>query len=189
MEVALYDTNRCLELPDFMLALRSTRPARRVLTLVASIVFASACSDTTAPLQLEGRPTILEFSIGGFGAPSRQLELRGDTVIARRRPFNWTSTSPTDSVRVIPSAEQWRAFWSAADAAGVQQWHVQYNAEGIVDGEGWSLSVASRDRAISSWGSNAYPDRNGREHETQRPAEFEAFLNALNVLAGVSGWF
>jgi hypothetical protein len=172
-----------------MHAFHILRVEHRRLVVAAFLALASACSDISAPLQLEGRPTILEFSIGGFGAPSRQLELRGDTVIARRRPFDWTPGSPTDSVRVIPTAEQWRAFWIAADAAGVQQWHVQYDAAGIVDGEGWSLSVASRDRAISSWGSNAYPDRNGREHEGQRSAEFQAFLNALNVLAGVAGWF
>ena len=161
----------------------------RALALGIAVGLASACTDSTAPLQFEGRPTILEFSIGGFGAPSRQLELRGDTVVARRRPFSWMPGSPTDSVRVIPSADAWRAFWSAVDGAGVQKWHVQYNAEQIQDGEGWSLSIASGSRAINTWGSNAYPDRNGREHETQRPEEFQAFLKALNTLAGVSGWF
>jgi hypothetical protein len=152
-------------------------------------VLVASCNDFTAPLQQEGRPSVLEFSIGGYGATSRQLELRGDTIVARRRPFNWLPGGTTDSVRVIPSAEAWRAFWNAADEAGVQRWHVQYNANQIADGEGWSISVASGSRAINSWGSNAYPDRNGREHEAESPAEWQAFKNSLSALAGVSGWF
>src|SRR3954464_15706922 len=81
--------------------------------LVAVLVLAGACTDSTSPLQHEGRPGALEFSIGGFGAPSRQLEMRGDTVIARRRPYTWTPGVIIDSVRVVPSAEAWRAFWAA----------------------------------------------------------------------------
>jgi hypothetical protein len=172
-----------------MSALRIPRFELRALVLGMTIVLVSACIDTTSPLAREGRPSVLAFSIGGFGAPSRQLELRGDTVIARRRPFDWVPGRPTDSVRVVPSAEAWRAFWSAADEAGVQRWHDQYMAEGIVDGEGWSITLASGGRAITSWGSNSYPDKNGREHELSPPAEFGAFKSALNVLAGVSGWF
>lgn len=156
---------------------------------LATLVFAASCIDSTSPLQQEGRPSALEFSIGGFGAPSRQLELRGDTVVARRRSYDWLPNGPTDSVRVVPTAEAWRAFWQATDDAGVQNWHSEYKAEGVVDGEGWSIRVASPGREISAWGSNAYPDRDGHEHELDSPAEFRAFTNALNVLAGVSNWF
>lgn len=167
----------------------SVLPKLRSRAGFAALVLAAACIDTTSPLQHEGRPTVLEFSIGGFGAPSRQIELRGDTIVARRRPFIWVPNGPTDSVRVVPTAEQWRAFWAAADEAGLQRWHTDYNAENIVDGEGWTIRIASVGREINSSGSNAYPDRNGREHEAQPTAEWNAFKTALNVLAGVSNWF
>lgn len=153
------------------------------------LALAAACIEPTSPLQREGRPTILEFSTGGFGVPSRQLELRGDTVIARKRPYFLAANSPYDSVRVVPSAEEWRAFWAAADAAGVQKWRTAYNAEGVVDGDGWSIRIATGAREVSSSGSNAYPDRDGDEHELDQPPEWTAFLAALDRLAGVSGWF
>ena len=161
----------------------------RAFALAASVFVASACIDTTSPLQLEGRPAALEFSIGGFGAPSRQLELRGDTIVARRRPFSWVPNGPTDSVRVVPTAEQWRAFWAAGEAAGVQRWHAQYTANRIADGEGWSVRIAAGSREINSLGSNAYPDRNGGEHEGDTTAEWRAFKTSLNVLAAVTDWF
>jgi len=185
IEVALNDSIDLFFFPDFMSAFRTGR----VVAIAATLAFVASCSDVTAPLALEGRPIALAFSIGGFGAPSRQLELRGDTVIARRRPFNWVPGGPTDSVRVVPSAEAWRAFWNAADDAGVQKWHPEYEAEGVLDGEGWSIRLASDRREINSWGSNAYPDRNGREHELEVPAEFQAFKSALNALVGVTAWF
>jgi hypothetical protein len=156
--------------------------------LLATLAFAAACIDATSPLQHEGRPAVLEFSIDGYGAPSRQLELRGDTLVARKRPFIWVPNAPTDSVRVVPTAEQWRAFWAAADEAGVQRWHTEYNAEQIQDGEGWIIRIASGGREINSWGSNAYPDRNGHEHEGVRTAEWNVFKTSLNTLAGVT-WF
>lgn len=172
-----------------MSAFRIARFEYRALILGTTIALASACIDATAPLQHDGKPLTLEFSIGGYGAPSRQIELRGDTVVARRRPYTWAPGGPTDSVRVVPTAEEWRAFWAAADDAGVQRWHTEYNAEQIADGEGWSIRLGSGLREINSWGSNAYPDRNGREHEAEQTAEWRAFKTSLNVLAGVSGWF
>ncbi len=161
----------------------------RALALSGAIALTSACVDITAPLQHEGRPVALEFSIGGFFASSRQIQLRGDTIVARRTMAGWQPGSPLDSVRVVPSADAWRAFWKAADAAGVQKWHPEYNAENVIDGEGWSIRIASPAREINSFGSNAYPDRSGHEHELEMPAEFLAFKAALNALAGVSNWF
>ena len=156
--------------------------------LLATLVLAASCVDITAPLQREGRPIALEFSIGGFFAASRQLELRGDTVVERRHQAGWLPGGQVDSVRVVPSADAWRVFWDAANEAGVQKWRPEYNAEQVLDGEGWSIRVVGSGREINSWGSNAYPDRNGREHELDRPDEFQRFINALNALVGVN-WF
>ena len=163
--------------------------AFRIARFGLTIAVFAACADFTAPLQSEGKPTVLEFSIGGFFAASKQLELRGDTVVARRRAAGWQPGGQVDSLRVVPSAEAWRAFWDAADAAGVQRWHPEYNAEGVQDGLGWSIRVVGGGREINSWGSNAYPDRNGNEHELDQPREFQAFIHALNVLVGVENWF
>jgi hypothetical protein len=157
--------------------------------ILATLVLVASCADLTAPLQSEGKPSALEFSIGGFFAASRQLELRGDTLVARRRQAGWQPGGTLDSVRVVPSAEAWRAFWDAADAAGLQKWHPEYNAEGVQDGLAWSIRVVGGGREINAGGSNAYPDRDGKQHELDQPREFEEFLHALNVLVGVTNWF
>lgn len=155
------------------------------------IPLASACSDGTAPLQREGRPAALEFSMNGFSAQTRELELRGDTIVARRTPPGLVPGQPSDSVRVVPSADAWRAFWVAVDEAGVRRWLPRYVADGIVDGNGWGLRLrlVSAGADISSGGSNAYPDRLGCEHELEVTAEFQSLTSAMNVLAGVPNWF
>jgi hypothetical protein len=53
-----------------------------------------------------------------------------------------------------------------------------------VDGSGWSLRIVTGGVVIDSHGSNAWPDRRGREHEMEVPAEFQAFLDAVGALAG-----
>jgi len=154
-----------------------------------TLAVCAGCTNLTSPLQSEGKPAALEFSIGGFFAASRQFELRGDTLVARRHQAGWQPGGQVDSVRVVPSADAWRAFWNAANAAGVQKWRPEYNAEGVQDGLGWSIRVVGGGREINSWGSNAYPDRDGHEHELDMPSEFQDFTHALNVLVGVSNWF
>lgn len=149
----------------------------------------AACGDATAPLQQDGRPSELEFSIAGFGSSSRFLQLRGDTVIVRRIPADFRPGVAIDTVRVVPSSEAWRAFWAAADNAGVKNWNAEYIAEGIVDGTGWGLRVVSNGRQIQSSGSNAYPDRNGRKNDLGMTAEFRSFVTALNTLVGQTAWF
>jgi hypothetical protein len=131
----------------------------------------------------------LKFPIGGFGTSSRFLELRGDTVVARRIPSNFSPGVAIDTIRVVPTSEAWRAFWAAVDNAGVKNWNEQYVAAGVVDGEGWGLRVVSNDRQVESSGSNAYPDRGGRQHDLERTAEFQSFLAAVNALVGQSSWF
>lgn len=184
------NSTRLFSLPaSLMSAFRIAGASNRALLFGAIIVFLTACTDLTAPLASEGKPTALEFSIGGFGAASRQLELRGDTVVARRRPFNWVPNGPNDSVRVVPSADAWRTFWAAAGAAGVQTWHADYRNDLIADGQSWSIRLGSSTREINSWGNNGYPDRRGGEHEGEETVEFKAFKSALNTLVAAPNWF
>lgn len=150
--------------------------------LVAVVVAHAGCSDPTGPLPDEGVPDELTFSIGGFAVDSRMIELRGDTVVFRRRP--WDSGPVADSVRAVPTSDDWRAFWAVAHRVGVERWRGEYRAEGIVDGIGWSLRLMAGGQLITSTGSNAYPDRRGREHEGSMTEEFRSFLAALGDLIG-----
>ncbi len=156
--------------------------SRAVLILTAALL--ASCDDPTGPLPREGAPRELKYTVGGFAVGTAQVELRGDTVVLVRRPWDAGPGTPVDSVRTVPTAEAWRDFWEAARDAGVPRWRARYMAEGIVDGGGWSLRIVAPGAKVDSNGSNAYPDRHGLEHEGEAPDEFRAFESAIEALAG-----
>jgi hypothetical protein len=167
----------------------TTRRLGVLLAALAGIsIGAAACDDPTMALPREGAPERLEFSLsaweGNFG---RSVELRRDTVVFRRAVWSGSQVS-VDSVRVVPTAEQWRDFWAAAEDAGVSRWRRRYVAEGIQDGGGWQLRLRATGASIVSEGSNAYPDRSGRERENELTPEFHAFVDALGALVGEPIW-
>lgn len=165
--------------------LRSLR-ARIAAVLAGGILVSGGCGDATGPLPRAGAPSALEFSFGGYGITSTDVELQGDVLLVTRIP--WASDEPfsIDSTRVQPSAEAWAKFWAAADEAGMRRWRERYRAEDIADGSGWSLRLTAAGVHVRSAGSNAYPDRRGREHEGEVPPEFQAFLDAVDELIGDS---
>jgi hypothetical protein len=163
-------------------------PVAAAFLMVALAAF-TACSDTLAPLPQEGTPDALEFSIGGYSGGGGRVTLIGDTVVMWRLLPTWTPGTPIDTVRVVPDSAAWRAFWSATKRAGTNQWHSQYNAKGIADGLGWDLLLAADGRRIQSYGSNAYPDQSGRQHDGDFTDEFRVFVSALNDLTGRNVWF
>jgi hypothetical protein len=150
---------------------------------LAAALAVAACSDVFSPLPREGVPDAFEFSRGAYGSGSHGVEVRGDTVVYRRVPWEGDEPFTIDSVRVVPTAEAWRAFWDAADEAGVRRWRRQYTAN-VIDGAGYSLRIVADGREIESHGSNAYPDRLGREHEVDSTPDFEAFADAVGALVG-----
>lgn len=144
----------------------------------------ASCAEIIAPqpLRVEGRPDGLEFALGGFGAATSTVSLRSDTIVAWRRAFDGQPGAPVDSVKTVPTAEEWRTFWDAAERAGVHRWHSRYVAEGVVDGSGWSLRIVAGGRVLQSMGSNAYPDRLGGEHRLEVTEDFQLFLSALSTM-------
>ncbi|HEU4454229.1 MAG TPA: hypothetical protein VFR81_14270 [Longimicrobium sp.] len=161
--------------------------ARRLGALIAAFsaisIAAAACeSDPTLALPREGAPRQLGFVIGGFGTDFRQVELRKDTVVFRH--VAW-SDGAVDSVRAVPTAEQWRGFWASVDEIGVDQWRRRYVNPRVVDGLGWQLLLQTEEREIVSTGSNSYPGPRGRENEEEMTPEFLAFLDTLGDLVGV----
>ena len=159
------------------------RRARVAAALAGAALTLAACGDPTGPLPREGAPDALEFLIGGFASDTRIVRLRGDTVLLWRTPWS-ESRAAVDTVRAVPTPEAWRAFWAAAERAGVRRWRRRYVAEGVLDGTGWSLRIVAGDRIFESGGGNAYPDRLGGEHELQMTSAFRAFLAALGDLVG-----
>jgi len=160
-----------------------SRPRTGLAVLCAALTLA-ACTDLAGPLPRAGVPDELEFSMGGYYGPSASVELRGDTVVLQRVPWELTSPAQIDSVVTVPSAQAWADFWTTVDEIGVNFWRRSYVAENIADGLGWSLRVSADGRTVESYGSNAYPDSRGAEHEGDMTPEFRAFKAAVEELAG-----
>lgn len=153
-------------------------------TIILAAALLASCDSLTAPFPEEGPPDELEYSVGGFGVGSAGVELRGDTVVLVRRSWDSRPGSPPDSIRNVPTSQAWRDFWKAAANAGVRRWRPSYRAENVVDGSGWTLRLLASGSKVESTGSNAYPDRQGFEHELDVPEEFQAFEAAIEALAG-----
>ena len=166
-----------------------TRGLGLLIAALAGIPIAAACDDPTIALPREGAPERLEFAVraleGGF---SREVELRRDTVVLRRASLSGGPAATADSVRVVPTADQWRAFWAVVEETGVARWRRRYLAEGVMDGAIWKLQLRSAGGSVVSEGTSAYPDRLGREHEVQSTPEFDAFQDALGILVGQPIW-
>lgn len=155
----------------------------RSVTLLAAALTLASCGDAVGPLPRDTPPAELEFTIGGFAATSSTWRTAGDTVVLVRRGWG-QSAPPLEEVRVVPTAEEWRGFWAAADSAGVHRWRGRYVDDRIADGTGWGLRLAAPGVRIVTGGSNAYPDRKGRRHSGTPTSAFDAFLQALEELTG-----
>src|SRR5687767_6063018 len=79
---------RMIRLPNAQHPIHPGRRSRlRAWIAAAGAVLALAgCDDPTGPrLPSEGAPEDLRFAIGGFGATTRSLQMRGDTVVVYRQ--------------------------------------------------------------------------------------------------------
>ncbi|HEX8432289.1 MAG TPA: hypothetical protein VF625_13455 [Longimicrobium sp.] len=156
-------------------------PRHFALTALLAI---AGCDGITASLPEAGPPADLQFSTSGFGGISAMVTMRGDTVMLTRAPWARGPGTVVDTVRSVPDAAEWRAFWRVAESSGVERWRGRYMAEGVADGVGWGLRIVADGRTIESQGSNAFPDRDGREHEERETPEYRAFVDALSTLVG-----
>lgn len=163
---------------------RTRGRAWRAAALLSAALALVACSDATAPLPQAGVPDALEFSMGGYFGGGTSVSLRGDTLVFFRTPWEWRPDMTIDTVRVVPTADAWRAFWSATSRAGVGRWRARYVAEEIADGTGWNLRIVAGGRRIESFGSNAYPDRLGLQRRGEMTEDFRGFVAALGALVG-----
>ena len=152
----------------------------RVVAIAGAALLAAACSESTAPVPAANAPRELAYHGSALeGGGSTSVRMEGGAVVV-----TYSDGTRTRRVRAVPTAAEWDAFWAAVEQAGVRQWTGDYNAEGFADGFGWSLRLAGNGVEVDAHGTNAYPDRDGREHEIHRTPDFSAFLGALGALTG-----
>ena len=163
---------------------RSAERSRILTACLALLTVVAGCGDPTAPLPREGAPDELHFTYGGFGMAGVTIEARGGTVAMWRRSWDSPAGGAIDTVRSSPTADAWREFWIAAKQAGVHRWRSRYVADGVIDGNGWTLRLVAGGFALESMGSNAYPDVLGRKRDLMMTEEFRALQTALGNLVG-----
>ena len=159
--------------------------AARAATASLALVSAGACGDgPVTPLPEEGPALALEYSIGGYGGDQRSIKLKGGTIEHVSIPWDYRPGMAIDTVRRVPTADEWRWFWAEAKAAGVGRWRGTHVARNIADGTGWSLEIVVDGRRIQASGSNMYPDRKGEWHAPDQTPDFLRFSAAAFMLAG-----
>lgn len=83
--------------------------------------------------------------------------------------------------RVVPSTEEWHAFWADLDRLGVWKWRREYFLP-LLDGTQWSVKLRTQDgRWCHSFGSNAFPPHG----EGPEPCgAFPSFCGSVRRLLG-----
>lgn len=151
-----------------------------VVSMLAVLTAATACDLPTGPPRA-GAPEEFRFSLWSFSPLSRYVELRGDTLLVvhvHSRP----DYSGSDTTRVVPQPDDWRAFWSAAYGSGVRHWLPAYERP-VADGETWSMTIRRRGLDGDWRGNNAYPDSRGGRH-FNRTTAFNNLVDAVTELTG-----
>jgi hypothetical protein len=141
------------------------------------------------------RPDRLRIEIGGHFGPSFSVDLQDASVTytqAKRRqkdPFQLGSSEEweTKTEQIRPTPERWAAFRAALDELNVWSWHAKYGDPEVCDGTGWSAKIVYSDKAVSSHGSNCFPDQNGKPISIvnwTKDDTFEQFCRAVSLLIG-----
>lgn len=166
--------------------IRTMRQAIRSMGAVAFTLLAAVmagCASPIAPMDTDGPPEQLRFTIAGYGVGGRTWELRGDTLQFQRQ--SWDAADPVETVSLVPTTLEWQAFWDDVRASGVRHWRGNRVATEIADGVGWSLLLSDGRTSVVAMGSNMFPDLRGRWHVHWSP-EFEAFVAALERMTARS---
>ena len=129
-------------------------------------------------------PDVLEVYVGSFGAPSYGLWWDGERLVYESFVSGYEERRQTF---ILPSEAQWTRFWRTLDAIDVWNWSDRYERETrrepaaeIHDGTHWSLSLAYRDRQVTSGGDDAAP----ASEDVAGSGPFAAFAEAVSRLTG-----
>ncbi len=110
------------------------------------------------------KPTVLEFSLGGFSQGTTGIELVGDDITRIFMGSQYTE------VLCSPTQEEWDIFLHALKTHNVWNWEADYFDPHMDDGTQWSLEIKAGSLKVKSEGSNEYPP------------EFDGLIQAIHDL-------
>ena len=153
----------------------TVRPAEPVAPQVPPAADPPAPVSAEDPSPGAAGPTRLEASLEGFMGPSYKVSIgpRG-TVLYQHNARGFIAREGTTSTELAVTPQQWAAFRSSLDAAGVWSWKKTYDDNPVPDGTVWKFNVEWPDARAFSSGRNAYPDSRS----------FELFRAAVRELIG-----
>jgi len=163
--------------------LRHTMVAMVAALTALTALTAVACADATAPaFPSDAPPSAFHINYSGWIYGSHDVLLRGDTLVVSRVPdFRPDGALETT---VVPTASDWRAFWRAADAAGVRSWPRECIDRNIADGGGLSMRIDYAGGHVETTTSNSTPHRDGTCGGTAEGDDYHALLAAVAALIG-----
>jgi len=114
-------------------------------------------------------PRTFRFSMWGSAVPgSDVLVWDGETLMYKTSGFSHPKTT-----KIVPSVEQWRAFWEKLEEIEVWEWQGRYDLDAITyDGGGWGLVIEYGEKTIRSSGRSAWP------------SDFTKFREVVGTLIG-----
>ena len=151
--------------------------------LGAALFFFLAVSAQTADKSPPSMPKRFKAFIGGFLGASYRIELRDDGILECKN--SGRRSGDAEHTKIKPTLAEWREFRAALDALNVWKWQPEFSSNGVADGTQWSLDIAYADRALTSQGSNNYPDAHGKPNrKPEMTPAFSGYLAAVRKLTG-----
>ena len=149
---------------------KQTTPLPRILD--KCVFVGSEYADTKKKDYL---PEKFEVGIGGYWGTSYGAEIVGKRIIYKTYGDEYKLLK---TQKIIPTEDQWLAFWTAINKLNVWKWKTRYEDPHVMDGTSWGVCIEYGGRSIESSGSNSYPG------ESDDAGGFGLFLRAVRKLLG-----
>lgn len=92
---------------------------------------------------------------------------------------------PTRMEKTEPSLEAWARLWQAFESADIWNWQARYLNPAEAEGAQWQITLRLGDRAVRSYGDNAFPGGEAAPDGVSTPSpQFELLYQALKHLIG-----
>ena len=126
-------------------------------------------------------PVKMDTGIGGHFGSSFNVEYESEGVLVYK---HWEEGTVIADDQVVPTDQQWTAFWRIMETLEVWDWLPRYENHDIVDGTSWGVRVEYAGKSIDSGGSNSFPRAPEETKNSYSTELFHSFTEAVSALLG-----